>query len=258
MNENLIQIANLYLKLGELELIKNFSLSVSEGKRVGITGPSGCGKTTLLRSIIDASPPTGSSFECFAVNLGSSERIGYVPQSGGLLPWFSLARNLRYFAAHRNGSEEVRHYVAEVAASVGLSSRLSHFPDQLSGGETQRALLACGMATEPRLFLADEPLTEVDLEKKWLLIERWSMQMAKLGSALFLVSHDIDVLLYLCDEVVVLEGSPARPIHHFNLGLPHPRDRRALTGDEANRVRKTLTGHMLHESPAELASLKGS
>jgi ABC-type nitrate/sulfonate/bicarbonate transport system ATPase subunit len=250
VNEGLITISKLALRLGRLDLLCGFSLGLTEKKRIGITGPSGCGKTTLFRSIIKKHPPDGSKFEEFQINFGG-RRVGYVPQSGGLLPWYSVHRNLRYFAAHKGQVEEVDAYIAEVGAALELTERMSHFPDQLSGGERQRALLACGMATEPVLFLADEPLTEVDLEKKWRLIQHWSNWMIQHGSSLLLISHDIDVLLYLCDEIIVLEGRPARPAYRFDLDIPHPRDRSALIGDEANQIRKALTGRMMQADAAK-------
>jgi sulfonate transport system ATP-binding protein len=241
VNQNLITISNLFLALDRIELLREFSLTLPQKTRIGITGPSGCGKSTLLRSLIHKAPPSRSRFEEFRVNLHDEQRIGYVPQAGGLLPWYSLHRNLSIFVPHFSDIEESDEGLREVLQAMGLLERSGYFPDQLSSGEAQRALLACGIVTKPTMFLADEPLTEVDLRRKWQILEYWSTRIAELGSALLLVSHDVDVLLYLCDEIIVLDGTPAYVTQRFNLTALHPRDEGALFADDANEVRRALT-----------------
>jgi ABC-type nitrate/sulfonate/bicarbonate transport system ATPase subunit len=242
MSGELITISDLSLVLAEVELLRGFNLTVPKGGRVGITGPSGCGKSTLLRSVLNRRLPPGSKYESFRVDLQGRQRVSYVPQSGGLIPWFSLLRNLQSFAPDGVRSRQFDSRFREILDVVDLSYRSGSFPDELSSGEIQRALVACGLLLQPGLFVADEPLTEVDLRRKWRLLEYWSTCIRDWGSALLLVSHDIDILLYLCDDIIVLDGRPASTVFRFDFTTSHPRDEKHLFSEVANEIRRALTG----------------
>lgn len=236
----LIDINNLSLRIKGVELLNNFDLCICGSYRIGITGPSGCGKTTLLRSIVRSSPPEGSIFNKFVISLNSKERIGYAPQSGGLLPWYSLRRNLINVVAGKTTKNVEDANVDEITEAFALSKQLDQYPSMLSGGEKQRSILAASIVLKPRVFVTDEPLTEVDLAGKWKLLQYWSSKIAEFESALVLVSHDVDVLLYLCDEIIVLTGKPSQISCRFFITAPHPRQREDMTIGKAHEVRKAL------------------
>jgi len=213
-----IEIIKLDLRIKELLLLEDFHLVLEQGKRIGITGPSGCGKSTLLKSILENKTPQGTTFEIFSVNnISDSFKIGYLPQTSGLLPWFSLRKNLSIFSNNSQLREEVLNIME-------LSNNLDSFPHQLSGGEQQRALLACNITLSPQLFLADEPLTEIDILRKWKLLFYWSSKIKAFNSSLLIVSHDIDTLLFMCDEIIMLSDKPSRIIKKVEINsVSHPR-----------------------------------
>lgn len=233
----LIDIRSANLCVGDRVLIRDLSLTLHRGMRIGLTGPSGCGKTTLLRSIVGRKLSVFSSAQRFDLNYS---RVGYVPQRGGMLPWFSLGRNLHILAPPSADSV----WCEEVLDLMELSHVSNSFPDQLSGGESQRARLACAIVSQPVLCCADEPLTEVGLQQKWRLLERWSGEISRRNASLILVSHDVDTLIYLCDEIIILGGSHNAPSGVVSrvevITTPHPRKPTHLTDSSLESIRKQM------------------
>lgn len=237
--KNLVDMKAVSLCIAGRILIQDFTLRLDRGVRVGLTGPSGCGKTTLIRSIVGRQLTPGSVADRFEL---TRCRVGYVPQRGGMLPWYSVRRNLQVFAA--SATDDKESWCQNVLARMELTYVEATFPWQLSGGEFQRARLACAIASQPGLCCADEPLTEVGLQQKWRLLERWSSEMHDRETSLILVSHDVDTLMYLCDEIVILggpTGQPARTITRLNLSAEtHPRDPAGLNSSSFEDIRRML------------------
>lgn len=235
----LVDIEGVRLRIADRTLIEDFTLQLEGGERIGLTGPSGSGKTTMLRSIVGRQLTAGSTADRFEL---APCRVGYVPQRGGLLPWYSVRRNLKVFIPLDEGNKEK--WCEEVLTYTELEHIHATFPDQLSGGELQRARLACAFAAKPSLFCADEPLTEVGLQQKWRLIERWSTEMNRTSAALILVSHDLDTLLYLCDIVLILSGTAGQPAKTIaTVDVPrrsHPRNLADLKSPEFERLRRMM------------------
>lgn len=234
----LLDIQNLRLVLNGRVLCEGLGITVHENERVGLTGPSGCGKTTLLRSISEKGPPPGSTSDRFS---RTEHSISYVPQDGGLCPWFDMQRNIDIV---RPPSADVKAWnarVKSVTRSLDIEDVKHQFPHRLSGGEKQRWRLARALAVMPSLLVIDEPLTEVPLELRWRILQQWSADMAARRAGLLLVSHDIDVLVYMCDRIVVLNGKPATAHAEETITAPHPRPVRTfLTTEPANRMRGRL------------------
>jgi len=235
----LVETHALDLRVPGRHLIRDLALRVERGRRLGLTGPSGCGKTTLLRAIVGRRLTDGSAAKTFRV---SDERIGYVAQQGVLLPWYSLSRNLSVWS--RSAPPDAEAWCNDVLRLVELESASRTFPEHLSGGQKQRARLALAIAPQPALYCADEPLTEVGIQQKWRLLSRWSRYMHEQQSSLILVSHDVDTLLYLCDEVLVLSGAGAEPasvIAAFDIPTgEHPRDVTKLDATIRDRIMACL------------------
>jgi len=216
-----VAIEGLSLRINNRILIENFQLHLPAGRRIGITGPSGCGKTTLLRTIVAQQIKPPSKATRFEFRPG---RVGYVPQEGGLLPWYSLQRNLSVFAQQNDNHKE---WCKDILRWMELDGVAETNTQKLSGGELQRARLACAIASRPSLFCADEPLTEVGLQQRWRLLKAWSGEINERAASLILISHDVETLFYLCDELIVLggeRGKPATEITPFTLpDQNHPR-----------------------------------
>ncbi|MBA7661748.1 Fe(3+) ions import ATP-binding protein FbpC 2 [subsurface metagenome] len=237
-----INISKLNLKINNNELLKDFNLKLPSCKRIGITGPSGCGKTTFLRSIILGKFPKGSDYEYFEINniKNVRPRIGYIPQEGGLLPWFSLRRNLSFFVPRDKPGSNIEEDIRIIANELELNRCLDNFPDSLSGGEKQRGLLACSILAKPDIYIADEILTEVDLERKWKALNILSRAIEENNASLLLVSHDVEILVHLCDEIILLHDHPSKIINRYSIECPHPRSYQDIVKGSPQEIRNEL------------------
>ncbi len=236
---NLIFIDGLSFSVDKRTLINSLSIKVGQAKRIGLTGPSGCGKTTLLRSILNKKPPPDAKYKSFEI---SNRQFGYVPQKNGLLPWYSLRKNIE-LAVQASSDAKTSYTKSEIDQLLNrydLSKVASNFPDQLSGGEYKRAVLASAIAFQVCLLVADEPLTGVDNKIKWNILEELTKDLSCHSNSLLLVSHDVDILVFLCDEVIVLGDTPASPIDVLRIPNHHPRSRADMTSDEFILVRERL------------------
>lgn len=231
MSDILIQIEGLKLQINHVKLTESISLSLNKDFRLGITGPSGCGKSTLIKSLIKNKFPENSSVSKFQFN--QKVRSAYVPQKNGLLSWFSLRKHFEVFSKNNELNQLV-------ASEFNLDKSLDNFPHQLSGGEYQRATLANAIMSEPELYLADEPLTELDIVSKLKLLTYWSEVISNTSASLLLISHDIETLAYLCDRVIVLTDKPSVIKKDFTLNAPHPRTKEFLVSQEFNDAKKEL------------------
>jgi ABC-type nitrate/sulfonate/bicarbonate transport system ATPase subunit len=231
MNNKLIEIEGLNLYIGKTKLTSELSLSLSKGERIGITGPSGCGKSTLLKTLIRREFSGLTSFNKLEISAGSLS--SYVPQSNGLLPWFSLRKNFQIYTKNTEVFEKV-------ITEFHLKNNLDSFPHQLSGGEYQRAILAAAIVNEPDIFFADEPLTELDISRKWKLLSFWSRKIYDLNASLLLVSHDLETLLYLCDKVIILSDKPSQIKKEIPLQTKHPREKDYLLANEFLDAKKEM------------------
>jgi putative ABC transport system ATP-binding protein len=158
-----------------VEAVRDVSLAVEAGEFVALVGPSGCGKSTVLHLCGGMDRPTGGSVTLEGRRLDSldddgltrvrRERIGFVFQFFNLLPTLTLAENIALpLRLAGRGPGEASSRARALADRVGVGHRLSHYPQQLSGGEMQRAAIARAIVHGPALLVADEPTGNLDSE----------------------------------------------------------------------------------------------
>jgi len=194
---------------GRARLFEAVDLHVGEGEIVALLGGSGCGKSTLLRVLAGLAAAAAGSVRFDGEALAEPHpRAALLFQRPSLLPWLSVADNVAFgldFArqpALDAASRTAR--VQAALAAVGLPQAGALRPAQLSGGMAQRVALARGLARQPRLLLADEPFSALDA------ITRNGMQallvdvVRRAGSAVLLVTHDIDEALAVADRVLLM------------------------------------------------------
>ena len=185
---------------GSVAALRDVSLRIAAGEYIGVLGPSGCGKSTLLHVLGVVDVPTSGEvwFQDREIrSLSDADRsrlrlreIGFVFQRFFLLPMLTASENVELPQAEAGvGRAERRERTRELLAYVGLASRASHRPSELSGGEMQRVAIARALANRPRLLLADEPTGELDQatgEQIISLIDRLHAD----GMAVIVVTHD--------------------------------------------------------------------
>lgn len=203
-------------------------LAVGAGEVVTILGPSGAGKSSLLRVLGGLQAPTAGNIVFHSTPMrGAHPRVAFAFQSPGLLPWLTLERNVAYGLdfkrqPHLDRAEREARVRAAVAG-VGLSHAGHLRPAELSGGMAQRAALARCLARQPEALLLDEPFGALDEVTRGEMQELLLKLVADFGTAVVLVTHDLDEALFLSDRVLLLGGSPAAQIGEWRVAFSHPR-----------------------------------
>ena len=197
--------------------LRGVSLSVERGRFVALVGPSGCGKSTFLHLCGGMDRPSAGSVSLEGVRLDRldedaltrirRERIGFVFQFFNLLPTLTLAENiaLPLRLAGRNGSA-VDERVRALADRMGVSDRLQHYPQQVSGGELQRAAIARAVVHEPALLVADEPTGNLDSDNGARVLALLAALNRDAGVTILLATHSQELAAAADDIVHLRDG----------------------------------------------------
>jgi len=206
---------------GELRVLDGVDLVVRRGELVAIMGVSGSGKSTLLNLLGALDRPDAGTLQIGGRSVETMqeharcrlrcERLGFVFQSHHLLPEFTAEENIMMpmLIAGRS-PDEARTRARAMLASVGLSERAEHRPNELSGGEAQRVAVARALAPRPELVLADEPSGNLDVATAAGLHDLLASLTRDEHHTVVLVTHD-DRLAALADRVLLLEGGRLAP-----------------------------------------------
>lgn len=199
---------------GDLTILKGINMEVTESESVAIVGSSGSGKSTLLGLLagLDVNtsgditiydlPFSNQSEEQRAVMRG--EYVGFIFQSFHLLPSLQAIENVMLPAELKN-DKEARKKAEELLEKVGLSHRLTHYPNQLSGGEQQRVAIARAFASQPKILFADEPTGNLDEANGKLIVDLLFDLNKSQGTTLVMVTHDNE-LAKMCDRQLVMSA----------------------------------------------------
>jgi ABC-type lipoprotein export system ATPase subunit len=218
--ENLVKI----YKVADLEVValQGLDLTVTEGELIAVVGASGSGKSTLQNILGGVDTPTAGRAQVAGLDLAAlteGERtiyrrrtVGFVWQqtARNLLPYLSAAENIELPMMH-DGVDHVarRQRVGRLLDLVQLSKRAAHRPDQLSGGEQQRAAVAVALANEPALLLADEPTGELDTESANALFATLRAVNRELGVTIVVFTHDPLVSEQVSRTIGIRDGRTA-------------------------------------------------
>ncbi len=218
-----------------LNALRPVSFSVAAGEFVSILGPSGSGKSTLLRIIGGLIRPTsGRVWFDGAATDGPNPEIGFVFQKTNLMPWRTVVENVLLPLEIRTGrpDDAARNHALDLLDLVGLTGFADAYPRQLSGGMSQRVILARTLIQRPRLLLMDEPFGALDA----LTRERLNLELQRIvglqEQTVLMVTHSIQEAVFLSDRVLVLSERPGHIKAQLPINLPRPR-RLDLLGDPA-------------------------
>jgi putative ABC transport system ATP-binding protein len=203
-------------QLGEqtIAAVDGIDLEIAAGEIVSIIGPSGSGKSTLLGLIGGLDTPTSGSIKIGGIEISGmsegeltdirNEKLGFVFQFFNLIPSLSAAENVALpiqFANERSFDPQER--AVELLTQFGLSNRLGHRPNQLSGGEQQRVAIARALANNPPILMADEPTGNLNTEAGRMVVDTLMKVREDFGTTIILVTHD-NALAAEADRMVTL------------------------------------------------------
>jgi multiple sugar transport system ATP-binding protein len=246
-----LELIDITKKFGQTEVLSGINLAVTEGAFVVFVGPSGCGKSTLLRIVAGLEDHTSGHLRIagtFADNLPPAKRgIAMVFQSYALYPHLNVADNMS-LALKREGvpRAEIDRRLAAAAEMLAIAPLLKRRPAELSGGQRQRVAIGRAIVRQPKLFLFDEPLSNLDAALRVNTRIEIANLHRLLGATMIYVTHDQTEAMTLADTIVVLHagkiqqvGRPidlyTTPANLFVAGFIGSPKMNFIAGDEARR-----------------------
>lgn len=213
--------------------LDGLDLEVRRGEFLTVLGPSGCGKSSALRIIAGLSDPTTGIVEWSAGPTDPSRRIGFVFQEPTLMPWATVADNVR-LPLRLGGllTEQTEARVARMLEHVGLERFGDVYPRELSGGMKMRVSIARALVMEPDLLLMDEPFAALDEITRFRLDNDLLAVSHTLGQTVVFVTHSVFESVYLASRVVVMTARPGRIFAKLTIDAPYPRDEPFRTSAE--------------------------
>lgn len=255
MNEYLVDIQNerlsFFTPAGEVKSLNDVSLSVREGEVLGIVGESGSGKSVTAYSLMGITAHPGRMiggdiyFNGHHINKmkeremrkirGNEVSIIFQDPMTSLNPVFTIGNQIMEAILLHTGKNKKQAYdrAKELLQLVGINEpekRLKQHPHELSGGMRQRVMIAMALACEPKLLIADEPTTALDVTIQAQILELMTELKNKLGMAIILITHDLGVVAGMCDRIAVMYAGKVvetgttddifyNPSHEYTKGL---------------------------------------
>lgn len=238
----MIEVKDLHVTIKNIRAVRGVSFTLNDGEKLGIVGESGCGKTVLMKSILQLLPSTATieSGEILYNGIDLTQlsekqlqkirgkEIGMIFQDPmtSLNPTLKIGTQisegyLRHFPATK---KEGQARALQLLTQVGVPDpelRLEQYPHQLSGGLRQRAVIALALAAEPRLLIADEPTTALDVTVQAQILDL--LQMLQKDKSTLLITHDLSLIAAFCDRVLVMyAGQVVEEASVFDL-FSHPK-----------------------------------
>ena len=220
----LLEMKNIKKSFGDLEVIKDISLSVEEGEILSIIGPSGSGKSTILRCATMLETITGGEIIYMGEKAAYTDEngnvvyakgeqakkinsnFGLVFQNFNLFPHYSVMKNITDAPIHvqKRNKEEVFKQTKELLEKMGLSDKADYYPCQLSGGQQQRVSIARALCMNPKILFFDEPTSALDPELT-LEILKVIRDLAKEHMTMVIVTHEMNFAKEVSNKIIFME-----------------------------------------------------
>jgi NitT/TauT family transport system ATP-binding protein len=227
------------------EALRHFDLAVGEGEFVSLLGPSGCGKSTVLRLVAGLAGVSGGAIEWPRGNGSASARVGFVFQEPTLMPWATVATNVRMpLTLLRIPRGEADGRVREAVGLVGLGGFEHAYPRELSGGMKMRVSIARALATRPRILLMDEPFAALDEITRFKLNNDLLALWARQRWTVVFVTHSVYESVYLSSRIAIMTDRPGRVLSEVAIDAPYPREEAFRTSLEYNGYCRTVSGEL--------------
>jgi multiple sugar transport system ATP-binding protein len=215
-----VSLSKIQKSYGAVQVLHGIDLQVEEGEFTVLVGPSGCGKSTLLRSIAGLETISGGEIRLAGnvINHLPPKRrdIAMVFQNYALYPHMSVAQNMGFsLRLAKESKSEINRKVRAAAEVLGLTDLLDRYPKQLSGGQRQRVAMGRAIVRDPKLFLFDEPLSNLDAKLRVQMRSEIKELHQRLKTTTIYVTHDQIEAMTMADKIVVMRGG-----HVEQIGAP--------------------------------------
>jgi len=217
-----------------VKALDSLDLTVRAGEFLTLLGPSGCGKSTALRIVAGLSEPTRGevTWSDAAGDAAQARRqIGFVFQEPTLMPWATIAANVRLPLRLRRLADAPARIDAALER-VGLAGFADSYPRELSGGMKMRASIARALVTEPKLLLMDEPFAALDEITRFRLNGDLLALWQSLRKTVIFVTHSVFESVFLSSRIIVMTARPGRVFKELVVAASYPRDERFRTSAE--------------------------
>ncbi|WP_108483304.1 ABC transporter ATP-binding protein [Oceaniglobus ichthyenteri] len=211
MTDDVVHIDRVTKKFGKITALDEMNIKIKRGEFVTFLGPSGCGKSTTLRILGGFERPDSGTVYLSGQDVTrlppNRRKVNMVFQDYALFPHMTVRQNVAFGLELKGmGRSAIDARITEILSFLELMPLIDRFPDQISGGQRQRAALARALAPDPDLLLLDEPLGALDARlRAQVQIELKSIQRST-GKTFFFVTHDQDEALTMSDRIVVMNG----------------------------------------------------
>lgn len=228
----------------QVDIMRDVSLSISEGEFVSVVGASGSGKTTIFRLIAGLEQPTSGEIwlngEQLDHRLG---KVGYMPQQDLLMPWRTVRQNAA-LPLELKKEDQIQHKVVnDLLREFGLEGYEDKYPHELSGGMRQRVSFLRATLAGSNLLLLDEPFSALDAMTKVFMQEWLLKQWEKRQSTILFITHDISEALFLSDRILVVTDTPFTKVEEFIVPMERPRHHQDLDKQEVITLKNHLMEH---------------
>src|SRR5450830_282940 len=212
-----VNLKGVFKSFGSTRVVHGVDISIEDGEFCVLVGPSGCGKSTLLRMVAGLETVTGGEIDIGGRVVNQIEPadrdIAMVFQNYALYPHMSVYNNMAYGLRNRGMAEaEVKTRVDEAARVLELSPMLERKPRQLSGGQRQRVAMGRAIVRQPKVFLFDEPLSNLDAKLRIAMRVEIRKLQRRLNTTSIYVTHDQLEAMTLADILVVMNGGVVEQI----------------------------------------------
>ncbi len=220
-----VELKNINKSFGTTQVVHDVNLAIEHGEFTVFVGPSGCGKSTLLRMIAGLEEVSSGKIEIGDADVtgerAADRGIAMVFQSYALYPHMTVADNMTFgLRVARRPKPEITEKLASAAKILRLEDLLARKPAQLSGGQRQRVAIGRAIVRDPKVFLFDEPLSNLDAELRVQMRVEIGQLHKVLGSTMIYVTHDQVEAMTMADRIVVLRGGRVeqvgKPLELYN------------------------------------------
>ena len=212
-----LELENLTKEFGDLVAVDNVSMTIEDGEFVTFVGPSGCGKTTTLRCVAGLETPTSGTITIGGEDMtyaSPKERgTAFVFQDYALYPHMTARRNMSFALESTSMTDdEIRESVNTTAEMLGIRDHLDQTPGELSGGQQQRVALGRSIVRDPKIFLLDEPLSNLDAKLRVQMRAELQQLHQEIESTTIYVTHDQEEAMTMSDRIAILNDGRLQQI----------------------------------------------